>query len=93
MHFYTDAGHEIYAQQWHNEPVQAIRAQSGKRKNEELHIYYLTCVCIVQGNILVQMLRSQKHHSQKGKQQINNTDGGQQGFSTFIFYDATIKFR
>lgn len=70
VQFYTDSGLEIYAQKWHNEPVQSIRAQSGKRKNEEIHIHYLTCVCIVQGSHLLQMLRSMKNHLQKGTNNI-----------------------
>lgn len=67
VQFYTDSGLEIYAQQFHNEPVQSIRAQSGKKKNEEIHIYYGSCVCIVQGSHLLQIIRTMKNHLQKGK--------------------------
>lgn len=67
VQFYTDFGLEIYAQQWHNEPVQCIRAQSGRKITEELHIMYGTCVCIVQGTHLFQTLRSTKHHHQRSK--------------------------
>lgn len=67
VQFYTDFGLEIYAQQWHNEPLQCIRAQSGRKITEELHLMYGTCVCIVQGTHLFQTLRSMKHHHQRSK--------------------------
>lgn len=67
VNFYTDFGLEIYAQQWHNESIQLIRAQSGRKITEELHIMYRSCVCIVQGNHLFQTLRSMKQYYQKTK--------------------------
>lgn len=67
VQFYCDSGFELYSQQWHNEAVQSIKAQSGKKINEELHIAYGTCVCIVQGQHLFQILRMVKYQMQKGK--------------------------
>lgn len=68
VRFFTDSGHEIFAQQWHQGlGVVALKAQSGKRANEELHIFYGSCVCIVQGGQLVQLLRTLKYNQQRSK--------------------------
>lgn len=63
--FYSDTGIELFTHQWHNEPIHAIKAQSGKKINEEVHIFYLSCVCIVQGSHLFTLLRNMKNHLQK----------------------------
>ncbi|KAJ6631749.1 Rab3 GTPase-activating protein regulatory subunit [Pseudolycoriella hygida] len=69
--FYSDSGIELFTQQWHNEPIHAIKAQSGKKINEEIHIFYLSCVCIIQGSHLFTLLRNMKNYLQKSK---NNVD-------------------
>lgn len=63
--FYTDSGIELFSQQWHNEPIHAIKAQSGKKINEEIHIFYLSCACIIQGSHLFTLLRTMKSHLQR----------------------------
>lgn len=87
--FYTDSGMELFSKQWHNESVQAIKAQSGKRLNEELYINYMNCVCVVQGSNLIQILKSVKHQLQKGNNlHINNI---RIDFINFLFYRCYFK--
>uniref|UniRef100_A0A6B2EEC5 Putative rab3 gtpase-activating protein non-catalytic subunit n=1 Tax=Phlebotomus kandelakii TaxID=1109342 RepID=A0A6B2EEC5_9DIPT len=72
VQFHLDFGAMIYSQQFHTEPIQAIKAQSGKRSNEELHIFYTSCVCIVQGIHLFQVLRTLRQ--QHFKNHTNSAD-------------------
>lgn len=58
--FYGENGTLIHAQLFHQEPVQAIKAQSGKHINEELYVFHPSCVVIVQGAQLFPLLRSLK---------------------------------
>lgn len=55
--FYTDSGIQIYAQQWHNESIVSLKAQSGKSIVEELFISYQSCVCVISGVNLFQTLK------------------------------------
>uniref|UniRef100_A0A1B0FY92 Rab3 GTPase-activating protein non-catalytic subunit n=1 Tax=Phlebotomus papatasi TaxID=29031 RepID=A0A1B0FY92_PHLPP len=72
VQFYLDFGAVLYSQLFHTEPIQAIKAQSGKRSNEEIHIFYTSCVCIVQGVHLFQILRTLRQ--QHFKNHTNSTD-------------------
>ena len=65
MLFYSDNGNPIHSQQWHNESVMSLKAQSGKHINEELYISYPSCVCIVQGMHLFPVLKTIKQQSSK----------------------------
>lgn len=56
--FYTDSRYQLMIQQWHPEPVTELKAQSGKHINEELHIFYGSCVCIVEGHNVFPVLRT-----------------------------------
>ncbi|XP_059616459.1 rab3 GTPase-activating protein non-catalytic subunit [Phlebotomus argentipes] len=72
VQFYLDFGALLYTQQFHTEPIQSIKAQSGKRSNEEIHISYTSCVCIVQGVHLFQILRTLRQ--QHFKNHTNSSD-------------------
>ncbi|GAB0089826.1 Rab3 GTPase-activating protein regulatory subunit [Sergentomyia squamirostris] len=72
VQFYLDFGMMLYSQQFHTEPILSIKAQSGKRSNEEVHIFYSSCVCIVQGVHLFQTLRTLRQHHFKNH--INSSD-------------------
>lgn len=67
VYFYTDSGLLLYTQQFHAEPVRSIKGQSGKNTNEEIHISYSSCVCIVQGSQIFPFLRSFKLKNSKCK--------------------------
>ncbi|EAT38427.1 AAEL009668-PA [Aedes aegypti] len=58
--FYGENGTLIHSQLFHQEPVQAIKAQSGKHINEELYVFHPSCVVIIQGAQLFPLLRSLK---------------------------------
>ncbi|XP_065095056.1 rab3 GTPase-activating protein non-catalytic subunit isoform X2 [Ochlerotatus camptorhynchus] len=58
--FYGENGTLIHSQLFHQEPVQAIKAQSGKHINEELYVFHPSCVVIVQGAQMFPLLRSLK---------------------------------
>lgn len=61
--FYTDSGEQIFSQQWHSgESVQELRAQSGKKITEEFYITFSSCVCIVQGSHLFDVLKNMKQY-------------------------------
>uniref|UniRef100_A0A1B0EVF1 Putative rab3 gtpase-activating protein non-catalytic subunit n=1 Tax=Lutzomyia longipalpis TaxID=7200 RepID=A0A1B0EVF1_LUTLO len=72
VQFYLDFGVVLYSQQFHTDPVLSIKAQSGRRSNEELHIFYTSCVCIIQGGHLFQILRTLRQHHFKNH--TNSTD-------------------
>jgi Rab3 GTPase-activating protein non-catalytic subunit len=58
VRFFMESGKEIHSQCFHNEPVQSIKSQSGKKVNEEVHISYASCVCILQASLLLPTLIS-----------------------------------
>lgn len=63
--FYSDSGIQIFSQKWHQEPVQTLKAQSGYGLNEEIYVGYLSCVCILQTNQLLQTLKGLKQNLSK----------------------------
>lgn len=73
MLFYSDLGIQIYSQQWHNEAVVKLQPQSGRNIIEELHVAYQSCICIVQGVHLFQLLRTMKSRYLKNVN-INKND-------------------
>ncbi|KAG4066663.1 hypothetical protein HA402_007299 [Bradysia odoriphaga] len=73
--FYSDSGIELFSQQWHNESIHAIKAQSGKKINEEIHVFYLSCVCIIQGSHLFTLLRNMKNFLQKSRANADLSPG------------------
>ncbi|XP_055540151.1 rab3 GTPase-activating protein non-catalytic subunit isoform X2 [Wyeomyia smithii] len=58
--FYGENGTLVHSQLFHPEPVQAIKAQSGKHVNEEVYVFHPSCVIIFQGSQLFPLLRSLK---------------------------------
>uniref|UniRef100_A0A8D8G6J4 Rab3 GTPase-activating protein regulatory subunit n=1 Tax=Culex pipiens TaxID=7175 RepID=A0A8D8G6J4_CULPI len=58
--FYGENGTLVHSQLFHQEPVQAIKAQSGKHINEELYVFYASCAVIIHGAQLFPLLRSLK---------------------------------
>ncbi|XP_053681209.1 rab3 GTPase-activating protein non-catalytic subunit [Anopheles nili] len=56
--FYGENGTLIHSQIFHQESIQAIKAQSGKHINEELYIMYPSCSVILQGAQVFPLLRS-----------------------------------
>ncbi|XP_035897656.1 rab3 GTPase-activating protein regulatory subunit [Anopheles stephensi] len=56
--FYGENGTLVHSQIFHQEPVQAIKAQSGKHINEELYVLYPSCSVILQGAQVFSLLRS-----------------------------------
>uniref|UniRef100_A0A182K6M7 Rab3-GAP regulatory subunit N-terminal domain-containing protein n=1 Tax=Anopheles christyi TaxID=43041 RepID=A0A182K6M7_9DIPT len=56
--FYGENGTLIHSQIFHQEPIQAIKAQSGKHINEELYVQYPSCSVILQGVQVFPLLRS-----------------------------------
>nr|XP_040223848.2 rab3 GTPase-activating protein regulatory subunit [Anopheles coluzzii] len=56
--FYGENGTLIHSQTFHQEPVQAIKAQSGKHINEELYVQHPSCTVILQGAQVFPLLRS-----------------------------------
>ncbi|XP_053690684.1 rab3 GTPase-activating protein non-catalytic subunit isoform X2 [Sabethes cyaneus] len=58
--FYGENGTLVHSQLFHQEPVQAIKAQSGKHINEEVYVFHPSCVVIFQGSQLFPLLRSLK---------------------------------
>uniref|UniRef100_A0A182NQE9 Rab3 GTPase-activating protein regulatory subunit n=1 Tax=Anopheles dirus TaxID=7168 RepID=A0A182NQE9_9DIPT len=56
--FYGENGTLIHTQIFHQEPIQAIKAQSGKHINEELYVLYPSCSVILQGAQVFPLLRS-----------------------------------
>uniref|UniRef100_A0A182VWH5 Rab3-GAP regulatory subunit N-terminal domain-containing protein n=1 Tax=Anopheles minimus TaxID=112268 RepID=A0A182VWH5_9DIPT len=67
--FYGENGTLIHSQIFHQEPIQAIKAQSGKHINEELYVLYPSCSVILQGAQVFPLLRSLR-------QQINRYGAG-----------------
>lgn len=73
--FYTDSGEQIFSQQWHNgESVQELRAQSGKKVAEEFYVTYSSCVCIIQGSHLFDVLKNMKQYYFKVHNNSNKFD-------------------
>uniref|UniRef100_A0A1L8DVY2 Putative rab3 gtpase-activating protein non-catalytic subunit n=1 Tax=Nyssomyia neivai TaxID=330878 RepID=A0A1L8DVY2_9DIPT len=72
VQFYLDFGAVLYSQQFHTDPILSIKAQSGKRFNEEIHIFYTSCVCVIQGGHMFQILRTLRQHHFKNH--INSTE-------------------
>uniref|UniRef100_A0A182SSB1 Rab3-GAP regulatory subunit N-terminal domain-containing protein n=1 Tax=Anopheles maculatus TaxID=74869 RepID=A0A182SSB1_9DIPT len=56
--FYGENGTLVHSQIFHQEPIQAIKAQSGKHINEELYVLYPSCSVILQGAQVFPLLRS-----------------------------------
>ncbi|XP_050071788.1 rab3 GTPase-activating protein regulatory subunit [Anopheles maculipalpis] len=56
--FYGENGTLVHSQIFHPEPIQAIKAQSGKHINEELYVLYPSCSVILQGAQVFPLLRS-----------------------------------
>ncbi|XP_062561566.1 rab3 GTPase-activating protein non-catalytic subunit-like isoform X2 [Armigeres subalbatus] len=69
--FYGENGSLVHSQLFHQEPVQAIKAQSGKYINEELYVFHASCVVIIQGSQLFPLLRSLKQ--QIGRYGLGNS--------------------
>ncbi|XP_049285580.1 rab3 GTPase-activating protein regulatory subunit isoform X1 [Anopheles funestus] len=67
--FYGENGTLLHSQIFHQEPIQAIKAQSGKHINEELYVLYPSCSVILQGAQVFPLLRSLR-------QQINRYGAG-----------------
>uniref|UniRef100_A0A182ILN3 Rab3-GAP regulatory subunit N-terminal domain-containing protein n=1 Tax=Anopheles atroparvus TaxID=41427 RepID=A0A182ILN3_ANOAO len=67
--FYGENGTLIHSQIFHQEPIQALKAQSGKHINEELYVMYPSCSVILQGSQVFPLLRSLR-------QQINRYGAG-----------------
>uniref|UniRef100_A0A182Q7S3 Rab3-GAP regulatory subunit N-terminal domain-containing protein n=1 Tax=Anopheles farauti TaxID=69004 RepID=A0A182Q7S3_9DIPT len=67
--FYGENGTLIHTQIFHQEPIQALKAQSGKHINEELYVLYPSCSVILQGSQVFPLLRSLR-------QQINRYGTG-----------------
>ncbi|XP_055370994.1 rab3 GTPase-activating protein non-catalytic subunit isoform X2 [Condylostylus longicornis] len=60
VQFYIDSGIQIFSQRWHTENVLFLKAQSDGRFLDELHVGYLSCVCILQGVQLFNILKNMK---------------------------------
>ncbi|XP_055614598.1 rab3 GTPase-activating protein non-catalytic subunit [Uranotaenia lowii] len=74
--FYGENGTLIASQLFHQEPVQAIKAQSGKHINEEVYVFYASCVVIIQGSQLFPFLRSLRQQIGRygiGSPRVNET--------------------
>ncbi|XP_058130083.1 rab3 GTPase-activating protein non-catalytic subunit [Anopheles ziemanni] len=56
--FYGENGTLIHSQIFQQEPIQALKAQSGKHINEELYVMYPSCSVILQGSQVFPLLRS-----------------------------------
>ncbi|XP_035774523.1 rab3 GTPase-activating protein regulatory subunit-like [Anopheles albimanus] len=67
--FYGETGTLVHSQIFHQEPIQALKAQSGKHINEELYVMYASCTVILQGSQVFPLLRSLR-------QQINRYGAG-----------------
>ncbi|XP_055641672.1 rab3 GTPase-activating protein non-catalytic subunit [Toxorhynchites rutilus septentrionalis] len=77
--FYGEQGTLIHSQLFHQEAVQSIKAQSGKHVHEEVHVYYASCVVIIQGLQLFPMLRSFKQQISRyglGSPRVNEMQEG-----------------
>lgn len=74
--FYCDSGQQIFSQQWHNngESVIELRAQSGKKIPEEFYITFSSCICIVQGSHLFDVLKNMKQYYFKVHNNSNKFD-------------------
>ncbi|XP_058455184.1 rab3 GTPase-activating protein non-catalytic subunit isoform X2 [Malaya genurostris] len=74
--FYGENGTLIHSQLFHQEPVQAIKAQSGKHINEEVYVFHASCVVMIQGSQLFPLLRSLKQQISRygiGSTRVNET--------------------
>ncbi|XP_058825550.1 rab3 GTPase-activating protein non-catalytic subunit [Topomyia yanbarensis] len=77
--FYGENGTLVHSQLFHQEPVQAIKAQSGKHINEEVYVFHGSCVVMIQGSQLFPLLRSLKQQISRygpGSARVNEAQEG-----------------
>lgn len=81
VRFYSELGEVLACQLWQpHEPVQHVKWQTGGKHSssaggvgtDELHVFQATCVCIVQGGALVQLLRNRNSRQQARKGKYEN---------------------
>ncbi|XP_063697435.1 rab3 GTPase-activating protein non-catalytic subunit isoform X2 [Culicoides brevitarsis] len=61
VHFYSDSRYRLLSQLWHSGCVVNLKCQSGKHINEEMHVLFDDCVCVVEGYNLFTVLRTIRH--------------------------------
>lgn len=74
VHFYSDSRFRLLSQLWHTDCVLNLKCQSGKHINEELHVLYDDCVCIVEGYNLFPVLRTIRQQHIKSATMRNNSE-------------------
>lgn len=74
VHFYSDSRFRLLSQWWHTDSVVNLKCQSGKHVNEELHVLYGDCVCIIEGYNLFPVLRTIRYQHIKSATMRNTVN-------------------